>query len=654
MIRMKRSYFSLLTVFMSSMAACAPLLSRAQRTEKPPLHGKHWMAITGKPLAATAGAQLFQQGGNAVDAACAMLAATCTMWDVLSWGGETQALIYHPKLKKVIAINALGVAPTGATVDFFRSKGYEFPPEYGPLAAVTPGTPGGLCYMLAEYGTKSLAEVLAPAMEMAAGYPIDAQTASSMERGKVHIKAWPYSKKVFLVHEGQEREAPEAGEIFVQKDLLQTLSKLVEAERQALAAGKDRKKAIMAAYDRFYTGDIADEFVRGSKEQGGLITKADLAQWKPIEEEPLQVNYKGIDVYKLQEWTQGPALLQCLQMLKNFDLKGMGYNSAAYIHTLYQVMNLAFADRDFYYGDPYFKPKTPIRGLLSDSYARARAATIHREQNQPNVLPGDPYPYEGKKNPYTQLLQKRSTQYAPISELKKDFVPQHDASTSSSVGIRLATGDLASLATDSVYMDRLLRGTTSVEAADAEGWVVSITPSGGWLPACIAGNTGIGMSQRLQSFVLDSLINPFNVVAPGKRPRVTLTPSLALKDGKPFLSFAVQGGDTQDQNLLQFFLNTVEFGMTPQQASEAPNINSNQLWLSLGGTKLDDRKPRSGSLLLDKRTPKEVVDKLKTMGYSLQFGERNSGPINAIYFDQAHGTLWGGSSNHGEDYGIAW
>lgn len=298
---MKRTSSLLMTTLFGLLTTCTPMLSSAQRTQKPPLHGKHWMAITGKPLAATAGAQLFQQGGNAVDAACAMLAATCTMWDVLSWGGETQALIYHPKLKKIIAINALGVAPSGATVDFFRSKGYEFPPEYGPLAAVTPGTPGGLCYMLAHYGTKSLAEVLAPALEMAAGYPIDAQTATSIERGKERIKEWPYSKKVFLVYEGKSWEAPEAGEVFVQQDLHKTLSKLIEAEKKALAAGKDRKAAIMAAYDRFYTGDIADEFVRGSKEQGGLITKADLANWKPIEEEPLHVNYKGVDVYKLQE-----------------------------------------------------------------------------------------------------------------------------------------------------------------------------------------------------------------------------------------------------------------------------------------------------------------------------------------------------------------
>jgi gamma-glutamyltranspeptidase/glutathione hydrolase len=207
---------------------------------------------------------------------------------------------------------------------------------------------------------------------------------------------------------------------------------------------------------------------------------------------------------------------------------------------------------------------------------------------------------------------------------------------------------------DETYMDRLWRGTTSVEAADKEGWVVSITPSGGWIPACIAGKTGVGMSQRMQSFVLDSSINPFNVVAPGKRPRVTLTPSLAMKEGKPLMAFAVQGGDTQDQNLLQFFLNMVEFGMTVQQATEAGNINSNQLWLSLGGTSTEDRKPKPGSILLVDKTPADVREALKKMGYSLSFDDRTSGPINAIWFDWKHGSMWGGSSNHGEDYGIGW
>lgn len=621
----------------------------AQQTQKPVLHGKKWMAITGKPLAATAGAQVFQQGGNAVDAACAMLAATCTMWDVLSWGGETQALIYHPKTGKVIAINALGVAPTGATPDFFKSKGYHFPPEYGPLAALTPGTPGGICYMLAEYGTKSLKEVLTPAMQLAAGYPIDAQTANSIERQKARIKEWPYSKKVLLPHLGEKREAPEAGEIFVQQDLLNTLTKMVEAEQTALKKGKSRKEAIYAAYDRFYKGDIAAEFVRGSQEQGGLITMQDLANWKPIEEEPIHVNYKGIDVYKLQQWTQGPMLLQSLNILENFDLKSMGFNSARYIHTLYQTMNMSFADRDFYYGDPYFPPAEPMQGLLSKAYAKQRAAMIDMERNQINIGPGDPYPFEGKQNPYLELLKNRGFKMDTTPSNRGGFAPAHDLRNNG-----VAFAPISNTGTDEMYLDRLWRGTTSVEAADKDGWVVSITPSGGWIPACIAGNTGIGMSQRMQSFVIDSSLNPFNVVAPGKRPRVTLTPTLALKAGKPFLSFAVQGGDTQEQNLLQFFLNVVEFGMNVQEACEAPNINTNQLWLSLGGNKTEDRKPRAGSLLLHDATPEWVRKELRQMGYTLSFDDRTSGPINAIWFDWKHGSMWGGSSNHGEDYGIGW
>ncbi len=618
------------------------MAGRSQSTEKPPLHGNHWMAVTGKPLAAEAGAQIFQKGGNAIDAACAMLGAVCTMWDVLSWGGETQALIYNPKTGKVIAINALGWAPTGATPSFFKSKGYSFPPEYGPLAAVTPGTPGGLCYMLAEYGTMSLKEVLAPAMEMAKGYAIEAQTANSFEGQKRRLKEWPYSKALFLPHAGEKREAPEAGEIFVQKDLLETLTKMVDAEQDALKHKKTRKEAIMAAFDRFYKGDIAKEIVRASQEQGGLFTMEDLSQWKPIEEEPMHVSYRGTEVYKLQQWTQGPSMLQALNILENFNLKDMGYNSTRYIHTVYQAMSLAFADRDFYYGDPYVTSGQPMKGLLSKEYAKERAKLIMYDQNNAMVGPGDPYPFEGRTNPFADLLKERA---------KLGAAPSKGGGNAPSTGGAM---NATAAVDEELYHDRLWRGTTSIEAADKDGWVISVTPSGGWTPACVAGHTGVGMSQRMQSFVLDSVVCPFNVVAPHKRPRVTLTPSLALRDGKPFLCFSVQGGDTQDQNLLQFFLDVVEFGMTVQEATEAPNINSDQLWLSLGGERMEDRRPRPGHILLGNVTPPYVRKDLRQLGYIATYGDRTSGPINAIMLDVKHGTLWGGSSNNGEDYGIGW
>ncbi len=592
-------------------------------TQKPPLHGQKWMAITGKPLGATAGAAMFQRGGNAVDAACAMIAATSTMWDVLSWGGETQTLIYDPRAKKVVAINGLGVAPTGATEAFFRKKDLKYPPAYGPLAAVTPGTPGGLMLMLAEYGRLSLAEVLGPSIELADGYPIEAQTADKIERSKDKLKQWPYSKAVMLPHLGEARESPHAGEIFRQPDLAATLRKLVDAEAQALAAGKSRAEAIQAAYDRFYKGDIAEEIVRSAREQGGLITREDLANWKPLIEEPLSTRYRDIEVFKLDTWTQGPVLLQTLNILENFDLKSMGYNSASYIHTVYQAMNLAYADRDFYYGDPYFPPEEPRRGLLSKEYAQQRAAMIRADRNDTRASAGDPYPFQGGRNPYLDLLKQQREKMA-------------SASTLSPAGLQ-------------AFKEGFKSGTTSVVAADAEGWLVAVTPSGGWIPAAIAGRTGIGLSQRMQSFVLDEAENPFNLPEPGKRPRVTLTPSIALKDGKPWLGFAVQGGDTQDQNLLQFFLNIVEFGMTPQEATEAANFNSYQMHSSFGE---HEREP--GRIVMNVETPLWVRKELARRGYLPEFESRTSGPINAIMLDHEHGTMWGGSSNHGEDYGIAW
>jgi gamma-glutamyltranspeptidase / glutathione hydrolase len=598
-----------------SLTVLSVMAQSAQRTEKPVLHGKHWVAITGKPLAATAGAAVFSKGGNAVDAACAMLAAVSTMFDALSWGGETQALIFNPLTKKVIGVNALGVAPTGATPEFFRSRGLRYPPDAGPLAAVTPGTPGGLLVMLAEFGTLSLKDVLGPALEMADGYPIEAELAESIEKNKKQLKEWSYSRKLLLPHEGQAWEAPEPGEVFKQPDLALTLRKLIEAEDLARSAGKSREDAIYSAYDRFYKGDIGTEFVRGARELGGLLTVEDLKNWRVHLEEPVMTSYRGIDVYKLTCWVQGPVMLQALNMLENLDLKSLGFNSAEYIHALYQVMNLAFADRDFYYGDPYFPPAEPLKGLLSKEYARERLKRVNWQANDAKAAPGDPYPFQGGKNPYLGFLEGWGERTEPAAKNLAAF----------------------------------FRGTTSIQAADEAGWVVSVTPSGGWVPVCIAGRTGMGMSQRMQSFVLDPSENPFNVVEPGKRPRATLTPGLALKDGEPYLSFAVQGGDTQDQNLLQFFLDVVEFGMNVQQACEAPNVTSYQMHSSF-----DQHESFPGRIDLNEKTPHAVAEKLRAMGYRITFKKYTSGPINAIFFDRARGSFWGGSSNYGEDYGIAW
>src|SRR5690606_22584513 len=330
----------------------------------------------------------------------------------------------------------------------------------------------------------------------------------------------------------------------------------------------------------------------------GLITLEDLANWKVRIEEPVSTTYKGIEVYKLTHWTQGPAMLQALNILENVDLKSMGYNSARYIHTVYQAMSMAFADRDFYYGDPYRPPEEPIRGLLSKEYARSRFEQINWERNDLNIKPGDPYPFQGGTNPFLHLL--------------RDWPPPAPEVTTAASGPQALLDDANAPAPARTFEEGFTAGTTSIQAADAEGWVVSVTPSGGWIPAVIAGNTGIGMSQRMQSFVTDERENPFNVVEPGKYPRVTLTPSLALKDGKPYLSFAVQGGDTQDQNLLQFFLNVVEFGMNVQEAAEAANFNSYQMRSSF-----DDHASQPGRITLHEATPPWVRAELRRMGYRM-------------------------------------
>ncbi len=324
-----------------------------------------------------------------------------------------------------------------------------------------------------------------------------------------------------------------------------------------------------------------------------------------------------------------PALLQALNILEAIDLRAMGYNSARYIHTLYQAMNLAFADRDFYYGDPYVPPEEPIAGLLSKEYAKQRREEMNTQRNDPDVHPGDPYPFQGEANPFLDLLKN----WSPIP-------PTADADGVDGF-------QQASLMTDD---ESFVAGTTSIQAADAEGWVVSVTPSGGWIPAFIAGSTGIGLSQRMQSFVLSETMNPFNVVQPGQRPRATLTPSIAVKNGKPLIAFSVQGGDTQEQNLLQFFLNMVEFDMNVQQAAEAHNITSYQMQSSFGAHTGRTRTIAGDS----RRSPNGHA--ANWVGWDIRWrrSTRTYSPITAIFFDPETGTMWGGASDYGEDYGVAW
>ena len=389
------------------VAALAAVTVQAQsrRTVKPVLHGRHWVAITGKPLAATAGAMIFAKGGNAVDAAAAMLAAACTMWDTLGWGGETQALVFDPRTKKVIGLNALGVAPTGATPEFFKGKGQKYPPELGPLAAVTPGTPGGLITMLAEWGRLSLADVLAPAIQMADGYPIEAQLANGLERQKQVLSGWPYSKAVFLPHPGEAREAPVAGEVFVQKDLAATLRKLVEAEAQALAAGQEPARGAAGRLRPLLHG-------RHRRRAGA----GDAGAGRPDHEagpRPLAPEARGA----------GPDELQGDRRLQAHGLDPGPRDAAGAQHprghrSPGHGLQLAPLHPHRLPGDQHglrrsrlllWRPRLPARGagrrpalegLREQSAGRACAL----DRNDPDVRPGDPYPFQGGTNPFRALL----------------------------------------------------------------------------------------------------------------------------------------------------------------------------------------------------------------------------------------------------------
>jgi gamma-glutamyltranspeptidase/glutathione hydrolase len=392
--------------------------------------------------------------------------------------------------------------------------------------------------------------------------------------------------------------------------------------------GPVAREAIYAAYERFYRGDIAAEIVRANREHGGLFTTEDLADWQVHIEEPVTTRYRDIDVYKLTTWVQGPAMLQALNILEGFDLQAMGYNSARYIHTLYQAMNLAFADRDFYYGDPYMPPAEPVRGLLSKDYAAARRTEIDPARNNPTRGPATPTRSRAGKIPSARC-------WTPGRRSRRVLRPK-DTTASSRQASQHTTRD------SSPAPRRYRRPTPTA------GSFPSPPPAAGYRRLSPA-VPGIGLSQRMQSFVLDERLNPFNVVAPGKRPRATLTPSLALRDGVPIMAFSVQGGDTQDQNLLQFFLNVVEFGMNVQQAAEAHNITSYQMQSSFGA-----HQSEPGRLAVTRQIPPYTRDRLKAMGYDLEVVDRTYSPITAILIDPEQGTFQGGASDYGDDYGIAW
>jgi gamma-glutamyltranspeptidase/glutathione hydrolase len=598
-------------------------------TFRPVVRGKRGAVAAGHPLSAEAGMRLLQQGGNAVDAGCAtILAASVIEISHFSFGGEVPIIIKTAKSAPVV-INGQGIAPRLATREFFlerakrgeREEGpvYRGSPEYvsineggaqpgiipssGILPATVPGVLDAVVVALDQFGTKSLAEVMQPAIELADGFPIDELRVSYIERTRKIFERWPTSAKLFLPN----GRVPKVGEMFSQPDLARTLREIVAAEHSAKAKG--RHTALVAARDYFYKGAIAKRIAEFAEKNGGLLRANDFAAFHAKVEEPVKTTYRGYEIYKTGFWAQGPSMLELLNILEGYDLRAAKHNSADYIHTLVEAMKLAFADRDKFYGDPDFV-KVPASELLSKDYAAMRRNLIDDHRASMEQRPGDPL--------HKAPLLQGSPQPSLTGESK---VPE------------------AERAND----------TTCVNVIDKDGNVFSATPSGAWLPAVVAGDTGVLMGQRMQSFLLEA--GHPNVLEPGKRPRVTLTPTLVMKDGKPLLVLSTPGGDNQDQSLVQVLFNILEFGMNVQEAVEAPRFQTLHLVSSF-----DDHRFNPGELKIEDRIGKDVFSTLQSRGHKVEAVSAwgNASAPTVIMLRPDTGIIEAGADPRRGRYAIAW
>ncbi len=589
----------------------------AKETFRPVVRGRRGVVAGGHPLSVEAGLRILEAGGNAVDAGvAALLAASVIEFSHFGFGGEVPILI-KMRGDDVVVINGQGTAPLLATREFFlqraeRGATRDVPtigentavgkiPSTGPLAATVPGVLDAAIVALDRYGTKSLAEVMQPAIELADGFPIDELRVHYIEQRREILSQWPTSVRVFL----PGGKVPRVGDVFVQSDLARTLRALVAAEKKHAAQG--RHQALMAARDYFYRGPIARRIATFMKQVGGLLREEDFARFHARVESPVKTTYRGYEVYKAGFWTQGPAMIEMLNLLEGFDLKAMGQNSTEYIHTVTESMKLAFADRDRYYGDPDFA-KIPDQALLSKEYAALRRTLIDPERASLVHRWGDPWKM-------------------------KALAPDVAAPASGS------TGDTGTPPLD----------TTCVNVIDKDGNMFSATPSGAWLPSVIAGDTGIPLSQRLQSFVLDE--GHPNMLEPGKRPRITLTPTIVLKDGQPFLALSTPGGDNQDQALLQVLLNIIEFGMNVQEAVEAPRFDTRHLMSSF-----DAHEFHPGALYVEARIAPEVIDALKRRGHRITVRDPwgNPAAVTVVRYDPQTGVISAGADPRRGRYAVAW
>ncbi len=566
-------------------------------TTRPVIMGRRCVLASGHYLASAAGMRMLERGGNAVDAGVAAGFALAVLKPQDNGiGGEAPILIYDPRVRHVVAISGQGTAPARATIGFFRGAGIDLIPGNGLLAATVPAAFDAWVTALDRYGTLSLRQVMEPALELASdGFAMYPGLRDAIVKHAERFRTeWPTSAAVYL----PGGKVPEIGDRFRQPDWAAALSQTVEAEDLALRGGLDRHQALRAARDIFYRGPIALAIARFAAETAvpdhsgranhGLIGYEDLAEYSTRVEQPVSIDYRGFRVYKCGPWSQGPVFLQQLRLLEGWRLAALGHNSAEYIHLLTEAAKLAFADRDRYYGDPLFA-SVPLDRLLSREYAAERRALIDLARASLEIRPGEvdttstPPPADGGEH-------------------------RHD--------------------------------TTHLDAIDADGLMISATPSGGWMPSSpVVAGLGFPLGTRAQMFWLDP--NHPNGLAPGKRPRTTLTPSLVTHDGAPYMVFGTPGGDQQDQWTLQFFLNVVEFGMDLQAAIDAATFHTDHFPASFY-----PRETALGSLTMEGRIPRDVQAALLRLGHRVQVLEDwgQAGQVCAVRFDQASGRIEGGAS----------
>jgi gamma-glutamyltranspeptidase/glutathione hydrolase len=604
---MKSRTFARLPVF--AIVLSVMVLTSAQTpTYRPPVRGTRGVVAGGQPLVAEAGLRMLHRGGNAVDAGiAATLAGSVIEFSHFAFGGEVPVIIKMANKPQVVTINGQGQAPQLATIEFFEKQPRKDPskpaliPSTGPTAATVPGVLDAMIVALDNFGTMKLADVMQPAIELADGFPIDELRVQYIKNTRSVFEQWKDTAEIFLPN-GQ---VPKVGDIFVQKNLARTLRELVEVEKKNTRRG--RHAALEAARDYFYRGPLGQRYCDAIEKAGGLMRASDLAAFHADIDQPTHVSFHGYEIYKVGFWSQGPVMLQILNLLESYDLKAMGHNSPDYVHTLTEAIKLGFADRDRYYGDPRFV-KVPGAELLSKDYAAMRRSLIDPKSASQTQQPGDPI----NKKSLAQLVSLNPTP-EDIPEAER----AHD--------------------------------TTCVNVIDAAGNVFSATPSGAWLPSFVAGDTGIPISSRLQSALL--IRGHANELKSGKRPRITLTPTLVMKDGQPFAALSTPGGDNQDQALVQVLLNVIEFGMNPQEAVEAARFETQHFVSSFA-----DHQFRPGSLSVEKRMGEPLIEEMKRRGHKVEINE-NFAPTSAptiILFDPKTKLIQAGADARRGRYAMGW